>query len=145
MAARKSQSHELDADDRNAMPDSTFAFPRLRKEPLNDASHVRNAIARFDQVRDATDAERDEAFRRIKRAAKRFDVDVSEHSWRDLGKPSATRKSSDKPRTPKKTVRSNTRSTQRSRDELYAEAKRRDVKGRSRMTKAELLGALEGN
>jgi hypothetical protein len=145
MAARKSQSHELDADDRNAMPDSTFAYPRLRKEPLNDASHVRNAIARFDQVRDATDAERDEAFRRIKRAAKRFDVDVSERSRRELGKPSATRKSSDKPRTPKKTVRSNTRSTERSRDELYAEAKRRDVKGRSRMTKAELLGALEGN
>ncbi len=140
MAARKSQSHELDADDRNAMPDSTFAFPRLRKEPLNDASHVRNAIARFDQVRDVTDAERDEAFRRIKRAAKRFDVDVSEHSWRELGKPSATRKSSDKPRTPKKTMRS----TERSRDELYAEAKRRDVRGRSRMTKAELLRALEG-
>jgi hypothetical protein len=144
MAARKTQTHELDADDRNAMPDRTFAFPRLRKEPLNDASHVRNAIARFDQVRDATDAERDEAFRRIKRAAKRFDVDVSERSWRELGKPSATRKSSDKPRTPNKTVRSNARSAERSRDELYAEAKRRDIKGRSRMTKAELHSALEG-
>jgi hypothetical protein len=143
MAARRSQSHELDADDRNAMPDSTFAFPRLRKEPLNDASHVRNAIARFDQVRDATDPERDEAFRRIKRAANRFDVEVSERSWRELGKPSATRKSSDKPRTPKKTVASGG-GTERSRDELYAEAKRRDIKGRSRMTKAELVRALEG-
>jgi hypothetical protein len=143
MAARKSKSHQLDAEDRNAMPDSTFAFPRLRKEPLNDASHVRNAIARFDQVRDATDTERDEAFRRIKRAAKRFDVDVSERSWHELGKPSATRKSSDKPRAPKKTVGSKG-DAQRSRDELYAEAKRRDVKGRSRMTKAELVRALEG-
>ncbi|HSP10303.1 MAG TPA: DUF6582 domain-containing protein [Candidatus Dormibacteraeota bacterium] len=27
----------------------TFAFPKERKEPLNDARHVRNAIARFDQ------------------------------------------------------------------------------------------------
>jgi acyl-CoA reductase-like NAD-dependent aldehyde dehydrogenase len=122
-------THELDAADRNAMPDSTFAFPRLRKEPLNDASHVRNAIARFDQVRDVSDAERDEAFRRIKRAAKRFGVDLSESRWQELGKPSASRKSSDQPR---------------SRDQLYAEAKRRNVKGRSTMSKAELERALGG-
>jgi hypothetical protein len=126
------------------MPDSNFAFPRLRKEPLNDATHVRNAIARFDQVRDATDADRDDAFRRIKRAAKRFDVDMSESSWRELGKPSATMKSSDKPRTPSKAERARAGHTERSRDELYAEAQRRDVKGRSRMTKAELLRALDG-
>src|SRR3954453_8679685 len=119
MAATKKRSGTLDAAERNAMSDNTFAFPRLRKEPLSDASHVRNAIARFDQVRDATDPERDEAFRRIKRAAERFDVEVSERSWRELGKPSATRKSSDKPRTPKKTVASGG-GTERSRDELYA-------------------------
>jgi hypothetical protein len=52
MAARKTQTRELDAADRNALPDSAFAFPRVRKEPLTDARHVRNAIARFDQVRD---------------------------------------------------------------------------------------------
>ena len=78
MAARRQQTQNLDAADRNAMPDSAFAFPRLRKEPLNDASHVRNAIARFDQVRDASDAERAEAFRRIKRAAKRYGVDMTQ-------------------------------------------------------------------
>ncbi|GAA1029482.1 hypothetical protein GCM10009557_18110 [Virgisporangium ochraceum] len=81
-------SHQLDADERDAMPDSQFAFPRLRKEPLNDASHVRNAIARFDQVRDATDAERREAFDRIRRAAKKFDVEMTAERWQDLGKPS---------------------------------------------------------
>jgi hypothetical protein len=85
MATRK---HELDAEDRKAIPDSEYAFPRERKEPLNDASHVRNAIARFDQVRDVTDAEREEAFRRIKRAADRFGVDMTGTNWRDLGKPS---------------------------------------------------------
>jgi hypothetical protein len=64
----------------------TFAFPRERKEPLNDASHVRNAIARFDQVEGVTDSERDEAWRRITAAAKKFGVEVSEQSWRELMK-----------------------------------------------------------
>lgn len=70
--------------------DSEFAFPEQRKEPINDAAHVRNTVARFDQVEGVTDAERDEAWKRIKRAAKRFDVELSEGSWRDLssgGKP----------------------------------------------------------
>ncbi|MEU4692345.1 DUF6582 domain-containing protein [Actinoplanes sp. NPDC023714] len=77
----------MDADDRNAMPDNEFAFPRVRKEPLNDASHVRNAIARFDQVKDVSDKERDEAFHRIQRAAKKFGVEMTETKWQDLGKP----------------------------------------------------------
>ncbi|MBG0562501.1 DUF6582 domain-containing protein [Actinoplanes aureus] len=80
-------TNELDAEDRNAMPDREFAFPRVRKEPLNDASHVRNAIARFDQVKDVSDEERDEAFRRIQRAAKKFGVEMSESRWQELGKP----------------------------------------------------------
>jgi hypothetical protein len=127
--------HELDAADRNALSDSTFAFPRVRKEPLNDARHVRNAIARFDQVRDVSDAERDEAFKRIKRAAGKFGVEMTESSWHELGKPSRTRKSSDKPKSSAK--------GERSKAELYAEARRRNVDGRSSMTKAELLRALE--
>ena len=81
-------SHELDAAERNELPDSAYAFPRLRKEPLNDASHVRNAIARFDQVKDATDAERREAFDRIRKAARKFDVEMTAERWQDLGKPS---------------------------------------------------------
>jgi acyl-CoA reductase-like NAD-dependent aldehyde dehydrogenase len=125
MATRKNDV--LDAGERNAMSDSTFAFPRVRKEPLNDARHVRNAIARFDQVRDVSDAERDEAFQRIKKAAKKFGVELSETRWQDLGKPSAGRKSSDK---------------ERSKAQLYAEAKKKGIAGRSTMTKDELVRAL---
>ncbi|MGK5684254.1 DUF6582 domain-containing protein [Actinoplanes sp. URMC 104] len=123
---------KLDADDRNELPDSAFAFPRVRKEPLTDARHVRNAIARFDQVRDVSDSERDEAFRRIQRVAAKFGVEMSESSWRELGKPSAGRRSSDKPR------------PQATKQELYAEAQRRKVPGRSRMTKDQLVEALRG-
>jgi len=63
---------------------SEFAFPRQRKEPLTDASHVRNAIARFDQVEGVSDTERDEAWKRIVAAAKHYNVEVSEKDWRDL-------------------------------------------------------------
>ena len=135
--------HELDAADRNAMPEGTFAFPRVRKEPLNDARHVRNAIARFDQVRDVTDKERDEAFRRIKRAAAKFGVDMTETRWQELGKPTKTMKSSDKARTPTKAELSASARSGRSKTELYAEARKRGITGRSTMTKPELLRALE--
>jgi len=76
----------LDADQRNDLDKRQFAFPRQRKEPLEDARHVRNAIARFDQVEGVTDAERDEAWKRIRAAAKKFDVEVSETSWHELGR-----------------------------------------------------------
>ena len=125
-------THDLYAADRNEMPDSEYAFPRLRKEPLNDASHVRNAIARFDQVEDVTDEERRDAFERIQRAARRFGVDMNETNWRELGKPSTGMRSSDKPR----------RGNQSTKDDLYQEAKRRNIKGRSGMTKSQLERAL---
>jgi hypothetical protein len=70
--------------EKNDLADSQFAFPDERKEPLSDAAHVRNAIARFDQVEGVSDAERDKAWRRIMVAAKKFDVDVSEGDWREL-------------------------------------------------------------
>ena len=78
---------ELDARHRNALDEGAFAFPKEQKLPINDASHVRNAIARFDQVKDVGDDERDAAWKRILAAAKKHDVDVSEKSWRELGKP----------------------------------------------------------
>jgi hypothetical protein len=78
-------ANALDTEDRKHMSDSTYAFPKQRKEPLNDASHVRNAIARFDQVKDVTDAEREEAFHKIKTAAKKHDVEMTETSWKQLG------------------------------------------------------------
>ena len=77
---------ELDAKHRNELDEDQFAFPKERKEPLNNSSHVRNAIARFDQVKGVSDSERDEAWSRIKHAAKQHGVEVSEKSWRELGK-----------------------------------------------------------
>ena len=76
---------ELNADQRNALDDDKFAFPKERKEPLENASHVRNAIARFNQVTGVTDDERDAAWKRIVAAAKKHRVDVAEKSWRELG------------------------------------------------------------
>ena len=84
--APKRRSPGLSTADKNDLPDSAFAFAKERKEPLTDARHVRNAIARFDQVEGVTDAERDRAWKRILSAAKKFDVEVSEKSWRDLFK-----------------------------------------------------------
>ena len=77
---------ELDAKDREKLNDRQYAFPKERKEPIEDASHVRNAIARFDQVEGVTDEERDAAWKRIKKAADKFGVEVREKSWRELGK-----------------------------------------------------------
>jgi hypothetical protein len=77
---------KLDTEQRHEISNTNFAFPNQRKEPLEDASHVRNAIARFDQVQGVSDAERDEAWHRIKTAAKKYGVDLKEESWRDLKK-----------------------------------------------------------
>jgi len=77
-------SGQLDAAQLDTLPDSAFAFSGLRKEPLVSASHVRNALARFDQVEGASDADRALAFANIREAASYFDVHVSEDSWQDL-------------------------------------------------------------
>jgi hypothetical protein len=69
---------------RAELPDSVFAFPKQRKEPLTDADHMRNALARFDQVEGVSDSDRDLAFANIKAAAAYYGVDVRENSWRDL-------------------------------------------------------------
>jgi hypothetical protein len=80
------QSKGLSTAEQDQLPAKDFAFPKERKEPLTDARHVRNAIARFDQVEDVSDAERDKAWQRILKAAKRYDIDVAETDWRDLFK-----------------------------------------------------------
>ena len=76
---------KLDTAHRNAVPTGTFAFPKQRKEPLENAAHVRNAIARFNQVQGVTDAERDEAWKHIKAAARKYGVEMNEESWREVG------------------------------------------------------------
>jgi len=67
------------------LPDTVFAFPKQRKEPLTDAQHVRNAVARFDQVIDVSDDDRALAFENIEKAARHYDVDLSETDWHQLG------------------------------------------------------------
>jgi hypothetical protein len=79
-----SRSPGLSTHEQNQLPDNVFAFPRERKEPLTDANHVRNAVARFDQVEGVSDHERDEAWQRIRSAAHRYDVDISAGDWHDL-------------------------------------------------------------
>ncbi|MFN2464612.1 MAG: DUF6582 domain-containing protein [Candidatus Dormibacteria bacterium] len=77
---------EISTAKRGTVPATKFAFPKERKEPLTDARHVRNAIARFGQVKDVSDTERAAAWKRIKAAAKKFDVEVEVAGWRELVK-----------------------------------------------------------
>ena len=77
---------ELNEAQRDRLDEGDFAFPKERKEPLNNAAHVRNAVARFNQVKGVSDEERDAAWKRIEKAAKKFDVELSEKSWREVGK-----------------------------------------------------------
>jgi hypothetical protein len=86
------QDSGMSTAEKDRLADQEFAFPAERKEPLSDARHVRNAIARFDQVEGVSDAERDRAWQRILDAARRYDVAVSESSWRDLAKGGRDRK-----------------------------------------------------
>ena len=76
-AAPKTGKHPLSSHAEGEVPTSKFAFPKERKEPLTDARHVRNAIARFNQVEGVSDSERDAAWRRITAAAKKYGIEVS--------------------------------------------------------------------
>ena len=90
----QTQHGELDTEERNDLPESAFAFPKQRKEPLTDASHVKNALARFDQVDGVSDADRELAFANIQKAAKHYGIEIEEKSWKDLGKRPHTKNSS---------------------------------------------------
>jgi hypothetical protein len=62
---------------RDRITATKFAFPEQRKEPLENASHVRNAVVRFNQVKGVTEADR-AAWKRIQSAAKRYGVELRE-------------------------------------------------------------------
>ncbi len=89
----KTKHGDLDTADREELPDSAYAFPKQRKEPLTDADHVRNAIARFDQVSGVSDADRELAFANIKKAAKHYDIEIKEDKWQQLGRKAHTKNS----------------------------------------------------
>jgi class 3 adenylate cyclase len=68
---------KLDGADRAKLPDSAFAYVDSRGErrlPIHDAPHVRNALARFRQVRFEDEQARDRARARLLRAAQRFGI-----------------------------------------------------------------------
>jgi hypothetical protein len=87
------RSPGLSTEQKNRIRAGTFAFPKERKEPLNDARHVRNAIARFDQVEGVSDKERDAAWRRIRAAARKHGVEIQARGWRELMKGGKTGRS----------------------------------------------------
>jgi uncharacterized protein DUF6582 len=78
------RSPGMSTAEENRLRGADFAFPEQRKEPLNDAAHVRHAVARFDQVEGVSDAERDRAWKGIRAAAKKYDVDITADDWRQL-------------------------------------------------------------
>ena len=87
------RSRVLSTSQRDRMSAEKFAFPKKRKEPLNDARHVRNAVARFDQVEGVTDSEREAAWRRIRAAARKYGVHIEARGWRSLMKGGRTGRS----------------------------------------------------
>jgi hypothetical protein len=68
----------------HSLPSTAFAFPRSRKEPLTDASHVRSALARFRQVKGVTDEDRELALANIRKAAEYYGVRVRKTDWHQL-------------------------------------------------------------
>jgi hypothetical protein len=99
---------------RSDLPDSVFAIPKKRKEPLTDAKHVRNAIARFDQMTGVTADEREQAFANIKKAAKHYGVDMTEKAASDFPtRPRTGRTAADRKRSAKKAVATRKKTTRK--------------------------------
>jgi hypothetical protein len=70
---------ELDTKARDRLRSSQFAYvDRKGGEhlPINDASHVRNAMARYNQTEFESKAAKERARRKILDAAKRFDIEI---------------------------------------------------------------------
>lgn len=68
---------QLDRKQRARLPDSAFAHVDSlgrRRLPIHDESHVRNALARFNQVVFEDEAARDRARTRLLKAAKRYGI-----------------------------------------------------------------------
>src|ERR1700737_4584784 len=62
---------------RAQLPDSAFAYidsRGVRRLPINDEAHVRNALSRFNQVRFENEAARDRARTRLLKAAKKYGI-----------------------------------------------------------------------
>jgi hypothetical protein len=92
----------LDTKDRDRLRSSQFAYVDKKGEehlPINDASHVRNAIARFNQTEFESKAAKERARKKILSAAKRFDVEVAEDS--NVAKPTRSLRATSTKRGPR--------------------------------------------
>jgi len=72
---------ELDTADRNKLRKSQFAYVDSKGEghlPIPDETHVRNAIARFNQTEFESATEKEKARKKILTAAKKYGVEVDE-------------------------------------------------------------------
>jgi hypothetical protein len=73
----------LDAKDRDKLRSTQFAYVDSdggEHLPINDASHVRNAIARFNQTDFESKAAKERARKKVLKAAERFGVEVDDDS-----------------------------------------------------------------
>jgi uncharacterized protein DUF6582 len=74
---------DLDAKDRDELRSNQFAYVDKKGGehlPINDESHVRNAIARFNQTDFESKSAKEEARKKILRAAERHGIEVDEDS-----------------------------------------------------------------
>ncbi|MCZ7568688.1 MAG: hypothetical protein M5U01_08860 [Ardenticatenaceae bacterium] len=80
---KQSMSGTLSESELEKLPDSAFAFPKQRKEPLSSASHVRVAAARFNQVEGVSDEDRRLAWANIEKAARHWHIELTEDTWQE--------------------------------------------------------------
>lgn len=72
---------KMKAKERHALPDKTFAYIDSkggRHLPINDESHVRNALARFNQTHFESSKAKSAAARKIRAKAKSMGIEVSD-------------------------------------------------------------------
>ena len=121
---------DLREKQRKAMPKSVFAYVDARGEghlPLNDESHVRNAMARWNQTEFSSESAKETARRKIMSAARRHGIEVSEDD--KIARPTSSLRAATTRRGPRggrKTVRPRRKTTTAQR----AAARRNIVKAR---------------
>lgn len=74
---------ELSTRQRDKLDKDQFAYVDRQGDehlPIHDEAHVRNAISRFSQTDFQSDTAKEEAARKIMRAAKRHDIEVDKDS-----------------------------------------------------------------
>lgn len=127
---------DLKEKQRKSMPKDVFAYVDSRGEghlPLNDETHVRNAMARWNQTEFSSQSAKETARRKIVSAARKHGIDISEDD--KISKPSTSLRAASTRRGPRggrKTVRPKRKTTTAQRQA----ARRNIVKARRARTRA---------